>query len=231
MMAQENRQPTAECGRFDAELMAYLEGESRPFVAAHVRECVFCAVVLADLEQVRFLARQMPLAEPSPAVWANVRARLEGEGLSRPKARNWDWLHALRALANPAPAGALASLMALGILLTAAPHALQQPETTASLFSSASPAEVAASASQAPESQLAHMVADLEATYKANEKFLAPDLRATYAKGLSSLDTSIQECQDSLRKEPANTLAHDYLVTAYTQKAEVLATALEFQGR
>jgi hypothetical protein len=231
MMAQENRQPTVECGRFDAELMAYLEGETRPFVTAHVRECVFCAVVLADLEQVRSLARQMPLAEPSPAVWANVRARLEGEGIFRPKARNWDWLNTLRALANPAPVGALACLAVLGVFLTAAPQALQQPETTASLFSYASPAEVTAPASPVAESQLAHMVADLEATYKANEKFLAPDLRATYAKGLSSLDTSIQECEDSLRKEPANTLAHDYLVSAYSQKAEVLATALEFQGR
>jgi hypothetical protein len=229
-MAQQNYQPTTECRRFDAELMAYLEGETRPFVTAHVRECVFCAVVLADLEQVRFAARQLPLPAPSPAVWANVRARLEREGFFRLQARGWDWLGTLRAFANPAPVAALACLAILGALLTASPSSLEQPKYTASAPSLAE-AAVAAPTFPSPESELSRMVEDLEATYRANKELLAPETRATYEKGLVSLDTSIRECQDSLRKEPANTLAHDYLLSAYMQKAEVIASALEFQGR
>lgn len=229
-MAQQNLQPTAECSRFDAELMAYLEGDTRPFVTAHGRECVFCAVVLADLEQVRFSARQLPWQEPSPAVWANVRARLDQEGFFRPQARGWDWLGTLRAFANPAPVAALACLAILGALLTASPNSLEPPESTASALST-TPTAVAAPTSPTADSELARMVENLEATYKANEKFLAPETRATYEKGLISLDTSIRECKDSLRKEPDNTLAHDYLLSAYTQKAEVIASALEFGGR
>lgn len=219
-MAEQNYQPTAECSRFDAELMAYLEGETRPFVTAHLRECVFCAVVLADLEQVRFAARQFPLDVPAPAVWANVRARLDQEGFFRPQSRGWAWLGALRALADPAPIGALACLAILGALLTASPNPLEQPAST-----------VAALTSPTPDSELARTVENLEAAYKSYERFLAPETRATYEKGLISLDTSIRECKDSLRKEPYNTLAHDYLLSAYTQKAEVLASAMEFQGR
>jgi hypothetical protein len=229
-MTQQDFQPTAECRRFDAELMAYLEGEIRPFVTAHVRECAFCAVLLADLEQVRFAARQFPLQEPSPAVWANVHARLDGEGFFRPRARGWDWLGTLRALANPAPVGALACLAILGAWLITSPSSLEQPVFTASAPSVAE-AAVAAPTSPTAESELARTVDSLEAAYKANERFLAPETRATYQKGLTSLDTSIRECKDSLRNEPANTLAHDYLLSAYTQKAEVIASALEFQGR
>ena len=230
MNAERDYQRTPECIQFDAELMAYLEGEVRPFVTTHVRECEFCAVVLADLEQVRFSARQLPREEPSPAVWANVRARLDQEGLLRPRVRSWEWLGSLRAFANPAPVGALACLAILGGLLTASPNSLQQPDLTAA-EPSAPEATLLATGPSAQEGELARMVQDLEATFKANEGFLAPETRATYEKGLVSLDTSIRECKDSLRKEPANTLAHDYLLTAYTRKAEVLASALEFQGR
>jgi hypothetical protein len=75
------------------------------------------------------------------------------------------------------------------------------------------------------------VVSDLESNYRANEASLAPDLKATYEKSLVSLDGSIRECLDSLHQEPRNTLAHDYLLTAYTRKAEVLSSALEFEGR
>jgi hypothetical protein len=78
---------------------------------------------------------------------------------------------------------------------------------------------------------LAHVVADLESSFRANEASMSPDLKATYEKSLVSLDGSIKECLDSLQHEPRNTLAHDYLLAAYTSKAEVLSSALEFDGR
>jgi hypothetical protein len=78
---------------------------------------------------------------------------------------------------------------------------------------------------------LARVVTELESSFRANEASMAPDLKATYEKSLVSLDGSIRECLDSLRQEPRNTLAHDYLLTAYTRKAEVLSSALEFEGR
>jgi hypothetical protein len=61
---------TAACDQFHAELNAFLEGESKPFVTAHARECLFCGPVLADLEQIRVAAQALPLEEPSAAVSA-----------------------------------------------------------------------------------------------------------------------------------------------------------------
>jgi chromatin remodeling complex protein RSC6 len=95
-----------------------------------------------------------------------------------------------------------------------------------------SPATLTTSATPGSEdSALARLVQELESNYRANEASLAPDLKATYEKSLVSLNDSIRECLDSLQHEPRNTLAHEYLLTAYTRKAEILSSALEFEGR
>ena len=79
---------------------------------------------------------------------------------------------------------------------------------------------------------LERVVTDLETTFRAREASLSPDLQETYEKSLKSLDASIQECSDSLQRQPGNALTHEYLVTAYSKKAEVLSSALEFdEGR
>jgi hypothetical protein len=79
---------------------------------------------------------------------------------------------------------------------------------------------------------LEQVVHELEETFRAREGSLAPDLKATYENSLISLDASIRECSDSLQREPDNSLAHEYLLAAYSQKAEVLSSALELdEGR
>ena len=57
-----------------------MEGEARPFITSHARDCASCGALLADLQSIRRAARDLPQEEPSRAVWANVRARLEAEG-------------------------------------------------------------------------------------------------------------------------------------------------------
>jgi hypothetical protein len=229
-MEEERYERTTACIRFDAELMAYLEGEGRPFVAAHARECEFCRVILADLEHIRTTARQLPLEEPSPTVWANIRAVLAREGRLREKVSGWRWVWQGQFLPQPAAVGALACLVILGSFLTMPPASLQR-EAFSDFVSSSRKTAAAPVPITREDSDLARMTEELELTYRANEKFLAPETKATYEKSLVSLDTSIRECQESLRQEPDNTLAHDYLLTAYTRKAEVLASALEFGGR
>ena len=163
-------------------------------------------------------------------VWANVRARLEADGaFGRPIA---GWRHVLAWLWVPqaVPLGVLAALFAVGSLLTLPSASVQwrAGEETAG----ASPVSQMASVMPAGEdSALAGVAADLERSFRASEASMAPDLKASYEKSLVSLDGSIRECLDSLRHEPRNTLAHDYLVTAYTRKAEILSSALEFDGR
>jgi hypothetical protein len=221
---------SAACFRFDSELEDYLEGETRPFISAHAQDCPFCRVLLSDLEQIRQTAGEMPLVEPSSAVWANVRARLDAEGVFLPQEHGWRKLLAWRFLPHPAPVGVLAGLVILGSILTMPPSSTQRwgvPEVATTSPATTAPPAVYAK----DERALAPLIDELERNYRANEASLTPDLRATYEKSLVSLNDSINECLDSLQHEPRNTLARDYLVTAYTRKAEMLASALEFEGR
>jgi len=231
-MDETRRFRTAECDRFELELDAYMDGEIRPSVPAHLRECVFCKVVFEDLTALRSAARELPLEEPSPVVWANIRAQLSREGAFAEKAGVWSWFWQLDFLRRPVPVAAFACMLALGCWLTA-PQNNPQPKTTASLPTSAGePTVVRSMAFLAGGEGLEKAIRELEKAFKAREATLAPDVKATYENSLSSLDASIRECNDSLQREPGNSLAHEYLFAAYSQKAEVLSSALEIdQGR
>ncbi len=219
------------CVQFESELEAFLEGESRPFVSAHARACEFCGCVLADLEQLRDAARAIPLEEPSPTVWANLRARLEREGILRERATGWAWLRRLHVWPHPAPLGALASVVLVGVfVLMASPTSRLSPLRTEGRHFSP-PAPVASLLGPDQAADLTRVIRDLETAYQSNSKNLAPDVKASYDKGLDSLNESIRESLASLQQEPDNALAHEYLMDAYSRKAEVLSSALEFGGR
>lgn len=218
------------CSQFEMELGGYLEGESKPFVLAHTRECGVCRAVLEDLEQIRTLARELPLEEPSPAVWANVRSQLIQEGLWGEKLSRWTWLRNLGFVQNPVPVGALAGLVILGAFLSLPPKPFERRGTEA-VISPSPAATLASMSSPMPNGDLTSTVRNLESTYRANEKYLAPETKATYEKSLNSLNNSIRECLEFLQQEPNDALTNEYLMAAYSRKAEVLASALEFQGR
>jgi hypothetical protein len=221
---------TAACSQFNDELAAYLEGEARPFVMAHSQACKPCATLLADLQAIRQAARELPLEEPSRVVWANIRARLEDEGAFGTPVSGWRQILAWRFLPHAVPLGVLAALVFIGSVLTLPPSGIQGWGSSDTVAGSPATAQLALLPS-GEDSALARVVSNLETSFRASESSMAPDLKATYDKSLITLDGSIHECLDSLRHEPGNTLAHDYLLTAYTRKAEILSSALEFEGR
>jgi hypothetical protein len=230
-MKETRHERTAACYRFDLELEAFLEGDNRPFALAHTRECVFCRVVLEDLEALRAAAGELPREEPSPAAWSNIRAQLASEGAFAEKASPWDWIWQLDFLRRPIPVAAFACLVALGCLFTA-PRNYPKQEAASAIASPAGGPAVRTMALLGDSGALEQVVRELERTFRAREGSLAPDVKATYENSLISLDTSIRECNDSLQREPGNSLAHEYLLAAYSQKAEVLTSALEFdEGR
>jgi len=210
------------------ELQAYLEGEERPFVPAHASECAFCSVIVEDLKALRSAARVLPLEEPSPAVWSNIRVRLVEEGAFTEGAGIWNWFRQLDGLHRPVPVAAFACLLILGCFVTV-PGTYFERDTPAGL--NALPVKTTVVRSMVfteDGGALERVVRELEENFRAREGSLAPDLKATYEKSLSSLDASIRECRDSVEREPDNSLAHEYLLTAYSEKAEVLSSALEF---
>lgn len=221
----------AACLGFDAELSAYLEGELRPAVPAHAQECLYCRTVLEDIAAIRAASREIPLEEPSPAVWANLRATLAREGIPAKPTRAWArWVQGLEFLPGPAPLAAVASLVFCGVFLlvaartgqrnltldTSSGQIVDRPEEPADLV------EVA---------DLSRTIKDMEESYQAHQTSLDPDEKAIFQKSLESLDSSINECRASVEKEPDNDLAHEYLVAAYTQKVEVLESALQYPPR
>jgi hypothetical protein len=230
-MKETGHHRTAACYQFELELEAYMEGEERPFVLAHTRDCGFCRLIVEDLKALRVAAHELPLEEPSPAVWSNIRARLAATGAFAEKGSFWNWFRQPDLLRRPIPVAAFASMVILGCLLTAPRNYPEQDTTSASPALPARPA-MGSMAFIRDSDALERVVRELEETFRAREASLAPDLKATYENSLISLDASIRECSDSLAREPNNSLAHEYLLAAYSQKAEVLSSALQFdEGR
>jgi hypothetical protein len=208
-----------------------MEGENGPFVPAHTRECTFCSVIVEDLEALRSAALAMPLEEPSPAVWSNIRAQLAAGGAFAERVSPWNWFGQLDFLRRPVPVTVFACLVLLGCLVTV-PRTYLEQDTTSGLGALPARTAIRSMAFIGDSDALERVVQELEETFRAREGSLAPDLKATYENSLNSLDVSIRECSDSLQREPDNSLAHEYLLAAYSQKAQVLSSALEFdEGR
>jgi len=230
-MKEIRQERTPACYQFALELEAYMEGEKEPFVPAHAHECAFCRVILEDLEALRSAARALPLEEPSPAVWSNIRAQLVAAGAFGERVGFWNWFGQLDFLPRPVPVAAFACLLLLGCLVTV-PRTYLEHQATPELSALPASTPTRSMAFAGDSGTLERAVRELEETFRAREGSLSPDLKATYEKSLNSLDASIRECNDSLEREPDNSLAHEYLFAAYSQKAQVLSSALELdEGR
>jgi len=234
MADQTSRQPerlAAPCRQFEQQLAAYLEEEDRPEVAAHARHCSSCQAIVAELEAIRRTSRQLPLLEPLPTVWANIRAALEAEGILREPVGVWRrWLSEVSLALRPAPGAALASLMIVGWALLGLPGSWQQREVTGWPASSQSELPGIGMIPLGEAAEMARTIREVESIYRTREMLLEPTLKATYRQSLEALNRSITECLFALQQQPTNTLAREYLRRALREKAEVLAAALNFGG-
>ena len=230
-MPEARYEKSPACFEFEAALPAYLEGETLPEVTAHARQCQFCSPVLTDLALIQRASHELPLEEPPARLWANLRAQLLAEELIHEPVSGWRrWFEGLGFFGDPAPVAALAGLVILASLLVL-PRTTLEP-TGATLVSNAAHGASDLGTPESPDEQLlASAVREEETNFRAQETSLEPVVKATYRKSLESLDNSIRECKDSIRREPTNRLAREYLLAAYTQKAQVLETALEYNGR
>lgn len=208
------RWPSAGCREFDAQLSDYLEGADRPAVATHAADCDFCGAILADLALMRSASMELGNEEPPARVWTNVRAALAAEGLIH-AARN-PWRRAMWLL-RPAPALGLAAIVLLGVMAL---------RTSARRHSSAG-TQVA----EAVDPVLVQSVSQMESAFRAHSAQFSPTVEQAYEADLVSLDGEIKECNDTLDRQPGDTLSREYLASAYTEKARVLESALESGGQ
>ncbi len=236
---------TQECSRCAGELAAVEslitlgkklpEFEPHPRVWASLRAALDAegllrpnAALQADFAAIQSLAKDLPEFDPSPRVWANLRAALDTEGLLRRprqalprKPRRWGYWPRL------VPIGALAGLAAL--LLSLAPSGLFRPPVAPNANSET--ALTATIPGMAEAVALSRTVVPMERAYEAERPSLDPGLQSAFDRSLRSVDEAIQESQQSVEDEPGNALARQYLMSAYQEKAQVLSSALEFNGR
>jgi hypothetical protein len=224
--------PGTGCVAFDEELQAYLEGENRPQVSAHARECSFCGTVLADVDKIREVSRDPAVREsleaaPPEAMWQSLRASLISEGIIRqPESFASRWLQAWRFVGRPVPvAAAAAVIIACAVLLNTpgGPSRWQVAHHT-HIGNSAFSTPLALMESNP---KLQGTVDQMEAKFRTKVASFDPSLRDAYIKSLDSLDSEILECQRNAQVQPRNPLTLQYLSSAYAQKAEVLQSALE----
>ena len=75
------------CEAFDAALPDYLEGtlegSLRASVERHLRECVRCAGLVRDLENIRDEAAVLPDLVPARDLWAGIEARIAAPVIDR----------------------------------------------------------------------------------------------------------------------------------------------------
>lgn len=220
------------CSEFRDRLESWLEdswreGDHAADFRAHANDCAACSGLIEDFNALELAARDLGSAEPEPPehLWVSLSAQLEREGLIRtdekvgaPAPHGWlagigAWLRG-SAWGVPRPVfavGYLAAIIAIGFSLSEPIHRhvvdYEWREGTRT-------SDINAQLTQAAERTIA-----LPATN--------PVVTASLHDNLAIVDNYIALCEKSVRQEPQNEIARDYLYDAYQQKAYLLAQMSE----
>jgi hypothetical protein len=216
-----------QCEQFE-QILEQQETAGLPKPAlAHIESCEACRALSADFDAIHDKALELGSEEIAPPerVWISLRNQLETEGLIRrsvpvtatqhPAQPGW-W----SVFQKPALAGAL-----LGLVLASA--------TTIGFWSHFAPKTI--DSSLLPQ-QTNSSVPSADSVFK--EEVLTvgegsllslqrEDTAVTTSirRNLQVVDNLIAICEKSVREQPDNEMAREYLYGAYQQKAELLATA------
>jgi hypothetical protein len=217
-----------KCEQFVRILEQQEDGPLPKQAAAHLQECGACRALSADLGAIRDAALELSAGEETPPerVWIELRNQLEAEGLIReaqPASRNIEvtsssWWSLFQ---RPAIAGAFLALLltasgAIGFLSNAPQVSVESriappQEVSPTLTADNVFREEILTAGNDSIAELEHQNAAVTQSIRRN---------------LQLVDNLITICEKSVREQPDNQMARDYLYGAYQQKAELLATAM-----
>jgi hypothetical protein len=193
---------------------------------AHLEGCEECRALSADFTAIHDMALELGAEgiAPPERVWISLRNQLEAEGLIHdPQAAPWraghDWWAIFQ---GPAVAGAF-----LGLVVASA--------TTVSYWSNFS--RTAVHSPQLALQQETSPVPSADSVFKEDVLTVASDsisglqrqdtaVTDSFRRNLQIVDNFIAICEKSVREQPDNQMAREYLYGAYQQKAELLATAM-----
>jgi hypothetical protein len=219
---------TMGCNEFLNQFEAWMEGERGAEARTHVRDCANCRGLVADLDAIQQGATAWAAEEVDPPerVWISLRAQLEAERLIRGDAsgnvvqmpaeakRGW-FAGIFGTVPRPVLAGAyLAALIAVSIALTG-PSTRQLDENRWMRGTQDTTGALSARLDNAERDSVSAMaVSD-------------PVVTASLHDNLAIVDNYITLCEKSVREDPENEIARDYLYEAYQQKADLLAQMTE----
>lgn len=212
------------CIQFEKALDQHSDEPLPASAEAHLQDCVQCSLLWSDLETIRTCAQEWGADEPEPParVWIALRAQLEAEGLiHEPAIARPGWLAGwLSGGPRLAMAGAYLSLLLVGAVLvrTDLPvFVASRGGAQVTLLSEADSAE--ANLGQTLDSDMKRVMASLPE----HNASLATSLQ----QNLGIVDNMIALCEKSVREQPSDPMAREYLYGAYEQKAVLLATAMD----
>jgi len=188
----------------------------------HLQTCSFCSGLVSDLNaisaQARLLAEDQ---EPSLRVWNSIALALRQEGLIRDPqvsarllgSRLGGWKLAWLKPVTIALVVGAALLLELQRIPRGTPVA-QQAATSVPVIGSADGLSQG-SAIDADQVQLLNLVASR-----------APAMRAGYESDLRAVNAYIRDAETSVRNNPNDAIAQQYLMNAYEQRAMVYEMAM-----
>jgi hypothetical protein len=212
---------TINCTDFQEQFEPRTDGSRDSAAQKHLRDCASCRSFVEDLGAIRAVAHGFAAsdAEPPERIWLSLRAQLVQEGIIRNAApKSWisglftGWLPALP---RPALAGAyLAALIAIAFGLSGPINSrLNRQRWLDGTQSSTTPLS-------------AQLMSAEQASFSSLPASESP-VTASLHKNLEIVDNYISLCENSVREEPDNEDARDYLYGAYQQKAELLSQMSE----
>jgi hypothetical protein len=222
-----------QCNQFERFLEQQDAAEPLPEPAlAHIDICELCRALTADLAAIREAAMGMDAEGIAPPehIWISLRNQLEAEGIihepntgvATEAAQGIGWWSVLQ---RPALAGAFLAL----ILVAATSISYQGNSTQMAVhpqFAFTQQASVIPTADNVFKEELLSVNSvnnDAGAAFQRVDAAVADSIH----RNLGIVDNLIVLCEKSVREQPGNTMAREYLYGAYQQKAELLATAMD----
>jgi hypothetical protein len=217
-----------ECQQFEQFLEQQDDGTLPKPALDHLETCEACQALSADIYAIHDMGLELGAVgiEPPERVWISLRNQLDAEQM----------IHAPRTAAQgarqarpawwtvfqrPAVAGSflglvLAAAAAVGYLSNPAPAVVQSQLT---IQQEVSPV---LSADRVFKEEVLTVGNELIPGAQKQDTAVTDSLR----RNLQIVDNFIALCEKSVREQPDNQMAREYLYGAYQQKAELLATAM-----